>query len=195
MEFRHLVQHARTHSQRRSPETGRRLAAGQSPTALFITCADSRIVPAAITGAEPGSLFELRTAGNVIPAFTHHSASSEMATIEFAVVQLGVSEIVVCGHSHCGAVRALHGGRPALDHLPTMLRWLATHAPFRTTAPTEPGMRAEGQEHVLAQLRALEGYPFVRDRVAAGDLRTHGWFYDIESGEVSAFAADRFQPL
>ncbi|GAA1333395.1 carbonic anhydrase [Saccharothrix algeriensis] len=195
MEFRHLVQHARTHSQRRSPETGRRLAAGQSPTALFITCADSRIVPAAITGAEPGSLFELRTAGNVIPAFTPDSASSEMATIEFAVVQLGVSEIIVCGHSHCGAVNALHTDRRTLGHLPTMLRWLGTHAPFRSSAPGEPGLRAEGQEHVLTQLRTLDDYPFVRDRVAAGDLRTHGWFYDIESGEVSAFAADRFQPL
>lgn len=194
MEFRHLVQHARTHSQRRSPETGRRLAAGQSPTALFITCADSRIQPAAITGAEPGSLFELRTAGNVLPAFSPHSASSEMATVEFAVVQLGVSEIIVCGHSHCGAVNALHSGRPALDHLPTMLRWLATHAPFRTGTPTE-GLRAEGMEHVLAQLRKLEDYPFVRDRIIAGDLRAHGWFYDIESGAVSAFAADRFQPL
>ncbi len=192
MEFRHLVQHARTHSQRRSPETGRRLAAGQSPTALFITCADSRIQPAAITGAQPGSLFELRTAGNVIPAFSPYSASSEMATIEFAVVQLGVSEIVVCGHSHCGAVNALHGGRR--DHLPTMLRWLATHASFRSGATTE-GLRAEGQEHVLAQLRTLADYPFVRDRIEAGELRTHGWFYDIESGEVSAATADRFQPL
>ncbi len=194
MEFRHLVQHARTHAQRRSPETGRRLAAGQSPTALFITCADSRIVPSAITGAEPGSLFELRTAGNVIPAFDPHAASAEMATVEFAVVQLGVSEIVVCGHSHCGAVAALHADRHALSHLPTMARWLATHAPFRTSAPT-PGLREEGREHVLAQLRKLEDYPFVRDRVLAGDLRTHGWFYDIETGEVSLCGADRFQPL
>ncbi|MFI9813664.1 carbonic anhydrase [Saccharothrix variisporea] len=194
MEFRQLVQHARTHAQRRSPETGRRLAAGQSPTALFITCADSRIVPSAITGAEPGSLFELRTAGNVIPEFNPHTASAEMATVEFAVVQLGVSEIVVCGHSHCGAVDALHADRRALTHLPTLMRWLAAHAPYRTGRPT-PGLREEGREHVLAQLRALEAYPFVRDRIAAGELRTHGWFYDIETGEVSLCGADRFQPL
>ncbi|MEJ2858858.1 MULTISPECIES: carbonic anhydrase [unclassified Saccharothrix] len=194
MEFRQLVQHARTHAQRRSPETGRKLAAGQSPTALFITCADSRIIPSAITGAEPGSLFELRTAGNVIPEFNPHAASSEMATIEFAVVQLGVSEIVVCGHSHCGAVDALHADRRALSHLPTLMRWLGAHAPYRTGRPT-PGLREEGREHVLAQLRALEDYPFVRDRIAAGQLRTHGWFYDIETGEVSLCGADRFQPL
>ncbi|CAL9599361.1 Carbonic anhydrase 1 [Actinosynnema sp. ALI-1.44] len=194
MEFRHLVQHARTHAQRRSPETGRRLAAGQSPTALFITCADSRIVPSAITGAEPGSLFELRTAGNVIPAFDPRAASAEMATVEFAVVQLGVSEIVVCGHSHCGAVDALHGDRQALTHLPSMVRRLAAHAPFRTGRPT-PGLREEGRRHVLAQLRNLEDYPFVRDRVVAGDLRTHGWFYDVETGEVSACGADGLLPL
>lgn len=196
MEFRQLVQHARTHSLRRSPETGRRLAGGQSPTALFITCADSRIVTSAITGAEPGSLFELRTAGNVIPAFHPESASSEIATIEFAVVQLGVAEIVVCGHSHCGAVNALHADRPALDHLPGMRRWLSSHARFRSDAVrTDPALRVEGQQHLLAQLDELGDYPFVRERVEAGALRVHGWFYDIETGEVLAHRSDLFQPL
>ncbi|MEU5690546.1 carbonic anhydrase [Actinosynnema sp. NPDC020468] len=183
MEFRHLVQHARTHSLRRPRETGRRLASGQSPTALFITCADSRIVPAAITGAQPGSLFELRTAGNVIPTYSEHSASSEMATIEFAVVQLGVAEVVVCGHSHCGAVGALHAGE--VDHLPLLRRWLATHGPFKSVAAADVAARAEGRAHVLAQLDRLAAYPFVRDRVDRGDLRLHAWFYDIETGEVS----------
>ncbi|MFD7660465.1 carbonic anhydrase [Actinosynnema sp. NPDC059797] len=195
MEFQHLVQQARTHSLRRTPETGRRLAGGQSPTALFITCADSRIVTTSITGAEPGTLFELRTAGNVIPAHDPDSASSEIATIEFAVVQLGVSEVVVCGHSHCGAVRALHSGRTALDHLPNMRRWLASHARFRPYAEPDEALRAEGQRHVLAQLAALRDYPFVRERVDSGALRLHGWFYDIESGEVHTHRADLFQPL
>ncbi|MGM1063841.1 carbonic anhydrase [Saccharothrix sp. Mg75] len=200
MEFRQLVQHARTHSLRRPPETGRRLAGGQSPTALFITCADSRIVTADITGAEPGSLFELRTAGNVIPSHVTEPASSEIATIEFAVVQLGVAEIVVCGHSHCGAVKALHSGPPALEHLPNMRRWLASHARFRPAperSADTPGtaLRAEGQQHVLAQLATLRDYPFVRERVESGALRVHGWFYDIESGEVFAHRADLFQPL
>ncbi|ONI92502.1 carbonic anhydrase [Saccharothrix sp. ALI-22-I] len=195
MEFLQLVQHARTHSLRRSRETGRRLAGGQSPTALFITCADSRIVTADITGAEPGSLFELRTAGNVIPAYHPEAASSESATIEFAVVQLGVTEIVVCGHSHCGAVKALHSER-ALDHLPNMRRWLASHARFRPgTAQPDTALRAEGQQHVLAQLDKLGDYPFVRERVESGALRVHGWFYDIESGEVFAHRSDLFQPL
>lgn len=196
MEFHQLVQHARTHPLRRSPETGRRLADGQSPTAMFITCADSRIVTATITGAQPGTLFELRTAGNVIPAHHPESTSSEIATIEFAVVQLGITEIVVCGHSHCGAVRALHDDRLALDHLPNMRRWLASHARFRADAPaSDPALREEGQQHLLAQLAKLGDHPFVRDRVESGDLRVHGWFYDIESGEVLARRRDLFQPL
>ncbi|MFT7837414.1 carbonic anhydrase [Saccharothrix sp. BKS2] len=195
MEFRHLEQQARTHSLRRPPETGRRLAGGQSPTALFITCADSRIVTTAITGAEPGSLFELRTAGNVIPAYDQGSASGEIATIEFAVVQLGVAEVVVCGHSHCGAVRALNSDRAALDHLPNMRRWLSSHARFRPYAEPDAALRAEGQGHVLAQLAALRDYPFVRERVESGALRLHGWFYDIETGEVLTHRADLFQPL
>ncbi|GAA1282032.1 carbonic anhydrase [Saccharothrix xinjiangensis] len=195
MEFRHLVQQARTHSLRRTPGTGRRLAGGQSPTALFITCADSRIVTTAITGAEPGNLFELRTAGNVIPAYDPDSASGEIATIEFAIVQLGVSEVVVCGHSHCGAVAALHSDRAALDHLPNMRRWLASHAGFSPCAEPDRALRAEGQRHVLAQLAALHDYPFVRERVDSGAVRLHGWFYDIESGEVLAHRADLFQPL
>ncbi|WP_228122530.1 carbonic anhydrase [Saccharothrix syringae] len=168
---------------------------GQSPTALFITCADSRIVTADITGAEPGSLFELRTAGNVIPAYDPGSASSEIATIEFAVVGLGVAEVVVCGHSHCGAVRALHSGATALDHLPNMRRWLGSHARFRPRPEPDQALRAEGQRHVTAQLAALRDYPFVKERVESGALRLHGWFYDIETGEVLNHRADLFQPL
>ncbi|ATE52942.1 carbonic anhydrase [Actinosynnema pretiosum] len=183
MEFTSLVQHARTHADRRPVDAGRRLAQGQSPTVLFITCADSRIVPSAITGAEPGSLFELRTAGNVIPRFTPDSTCGELATIEFAVVQLAVSEIVVCGHSHCGAVRALHADDP-LDHLPHLRRWLTEHLTPGERAD-DPALRAEGRRHVLTQLDALTRYPFVAERVASGAVRVHGWFYDIETGVVS----------
>ncbi|MEU7477211.1 carbonic anhydrase [Lentzea sp. NPDC042327] len=157
---------------------------------MFITCADSRIVTAAITGAEPGSLFELRTAGNVIPPYSLNAPTSEMATIEFAVLQLGVSEIVVCGHSHCGAVMALNGA--AIDHLPAMRGWLGEQRP-RSSA--DPALRGEGQEHVRAQLRALLDYPFVAEKVDRGELRVHGWFYDIETGEVSACAEHAFLPL
>lgn len=157
---------------------------------MFITCADSRIVTAAITGAEPGSLFELRTAGNVIPPYSLRAPSSEMATVEFAVLQLGVSEVVVCGHSHCGAVGALHGG--GIDHLPALRGWLRPEAPREVS---DPAMREEGQQHVRAQLDVLLAYPFVAERVAEGRLRVHGWFYDIETGEVSVCAGHAFLPL
>lgn len=170
---------------------GKRLAQGQKPTTMFITCADSRIVTASITGAEPGTLFELRTAGNVIPPYELSSPSSEMATIEFAVLQLGVSEIVVCGHSHCGAVMALNGA--AIDHLPAMRGWLGKQK--AKSAKSDPAMRAEGQEHVRRQLETLLGYPFVAEKVADQSLRVHGWFYDIETGEVSACAEHAFRPL
>lgn len=192
MDFHRFVQHARAHAASRSRAAGRRLAAGQQPTTMFITCADSRIVTAEITGAEPGSLFELRTAGNVIPPYSLTRPSSEMATIEFAVLQLGVSEIVVCGHSHCGAVTALNGA--AIDHLPAMRGWLR---PGRkpSNGLVDPAMRSEGQEHVRAQLKVLLEYPFVAEKVANGELRVHGWFYDIETGGVFACAEHAFLPL
>lgn len=192
MDFHRFVQHARAHAKSRSRAAGRKLAAGQQPTTMFITCADSRIVTAEITGAEPGSLFELRTAGNVIPPYSLTAPTSEMATIEFAVVQLGVSEIVVCGHSHCGAVTALHGG--AIDHLPAMRGWLGKQRkPSR--AAVDPAVRDEGQAHVRAQLRVLLDYPFIARKVANGSLRVHGWFYDIETGEVSVCSENDFLPL
>ncbi|MFF4947799.1 carbonic anhydrase, partial [Streptomyces chattanoogensis] len=103
-----FIQHARSRMARiadqyEDREAYGRLAAGQSPLALFITCSDSRVVPSLITGAGPGELFELRTAGNAVPAYQEGmAASSEAATIEYATRVLGVADIVVCGHSHCG---------------------------------------------------------------------------------------------
>ncbi|MDT7785730.1 MAG: carbonic anhydrase [Pseudonocardiales bacterium] len=192
MDFRRLIERAREHATTRPKSVGQQLATGQQPTVLFITCADSRIVTSAITGAEPGSVFELRTAGNVIPEYRLEAPSSEMATIEFAVVQLGVSEVIVCGHSHCGAVSALHGAD--IGHLPAMRRWLSRHARTGASA-ADPALREEGKQHVLEQLRKLETYPFVRYRAMTGDLRVHGWFYDIETAEVLTSATASFQPL
>jgi carbonic anhydrase len=196
VDFQQFVHHAREHAANQPKAVGEKLAAGQSPSMLLITCADSRIVPARIIGAEAGSVFELRTAGNLIPQYSLDSPSSEMATIEFAVLQLGVTEIVVCGHSHCGAVSALHG--TAIDHLPAMRGWLRSHrALVRRTLSEDPALRLEGQEHVRAQLLVLEDYPFVQERVASGDLSVHGWFYDVETGGVSTCepAHGAFQPL
>ncbi|GAB2682807.1 carbonic anhydrase [Saccharopolyspora gloriosae] len=185
MNFEHLVDHARRHPRMVSEAHRRELATGQQPVALFITCSDSRVMPSKITGAEPGKLFELRTAGNVVPHYVPDSASSEMATIEYAVLQLRVPEIVVCGHSHCGAVTAKCVAGHGLDQLPAMRSWLGFGEPPQTavTAP-EPGVRSESKAHVREQLDTLFEYPFIRDRVSNGDLRVHGWFYEIDTGLV-----------
>ncbi|QUH01588.1 carbonic anhydrase [Saccharopolyspora erythraea] len=199
MNFDHFVHHARRHPGM-LPETRRRqLAAGQQPVALFIGCSDSRVVPSQITGAEPGKLFELRTAGNVVPAYVPDSASSEMATIEYAVIVLGVPEIIVCGHSHCGAVTALSAAGRGLEQLPAMRTWLGTDGmPDVEQGPEDPSVRIESKRHLRAQLDTLRSYPFIRERVDAGQLRLHGWFYEIDTGLVTACPHDdveEFLPL
>jgi carbonic anhydrase len=197
MNFDSLVHQARLHSGTVPANRREELAAGQQPVALFITCSDSRVVPSQITSADPGRLFELRTAGNVVPEYVPDSASSEMATIEYAVLGLRVPEIIVCGHSHCGAVTALTTGGRGLEQLPAMRSWLGTEGSSQHTP--EPGVRAESKQHLLAQVRALSEYPFVRDRLVSGELRVHGWFYEIDTGLVFTCATgdvdEEFLPL
>ena len=202
MRFEHLVHNARQHPSAVAAGQRERLAAGQQPVALFITCSDSRVIPAQITGAEPGQLFELRTAGNVVPKYAPDSASSEMATIEYAVLQLAVPEIIVCGHSHCGAVSARLAAGEGLDDLPALRTWLGTDGLVRQIpeqGPADPGVRAECQEHLRQQVRTLAEYPFVRDRLEAGKLRLHGWLYELDTGRVLTCSPDypdvAFQPL
>ncbi|MDI3388796.1 carbonic anhydrase [Streptomyces sp. B-S-A8] len=182
-------------------ETFGRLAEGQSPEALFITCSDSRVIPSLFTGARPGQLFELRTAGNAVPEYAE-GASGESATIEYAVSVLQVPDIVVCGHSHCGAVRArVHG--EDLAAVPAVAGWLERQLPHLPVRDPESGIdddaRVAGhvQRHVKAQLDRLRQYPCVREGLAAGRLRLHGWYYAIDTGLVMQHdqAADAFLPL
>ncbi|GII86174.1 carbonic anhydrase [Sphaerisporangium siamense] len=176
-----------------------RLAAGQAPQALFITCSDSRVLPSLITGAAPGELFELRTAGNIIPPHHAHRSSSEAATIEYAVEVLGVSDVVICGHSHCGAVGALVRGDD-LTSVPDAQAWFTNEKPHLTpSAPATgagPDIAEAVQLHVLTQLQRLHGYPSIARRLS-GELRLHGWYYEIHTGSVSAYrpATGRFLPL
>jgi carbonic anhydrase len=171
-----------------------RLSHGQNPEALFITCSDSRINPNLLTQTEPGDLFILRNAGNIIPP-ADAPANGEHATIEFAVAALGVTDIIVCGHSHCGALSGLLN--PAsLDGLPSMTAWL-THAEATERIIRENYPHLEGEalltvtieENVLVQLENLRTLPAVAERLAAGDLHLHGWVYKIETGEVFAYDA------
>ncbi|QCX74275.1 Carbonic anhydrase 1 [Streptomyces sp. YIM 121038] len=188
---------ARIAERREEQETFGRLAAGQSPLALFITCSDSRVVPSLITGARPGDLFELRTAGNAVPPYeAGRPASSEGATIEYAMRVLRVADIVVCGHSHCGAVGAKARGED-LAELPAVRDWLDRQLSSELPADDGPAVAAAVQRHVREQLVRLRAYPCVSERLESGDVRLHGWYYEVHTGLVAAHHAetDLFLPL
>ncbi|MET7288357.1 carbonic anhydrase [Streptomyces sp. NPDC005573] len=189
-----LIDNARTFGQR--PEEFAELAKGQSPQVLFITCSDSRVVPALITGARPGELFELRTAGNIVPPYASQHPTGEAATVEYAVEVLGVRDIVVCGHSHCGAVGALVRGDD-LDAVPAVRDWLAQAAPRPAGAAEDPEVAEGVRSHVLTQLLRLRSYPCVERRLAQGLLALHGWYYEVHTGAVRAYRphTDTFEAL
>ncbi|MET9934972.1 MULTISPECIES: carbonic anhydrase [unclassified Streptomyces] len=190
-----LIDNARSFGRR--PEDFAGLAAGQSPEVLFITCSDSRVVPALITGARPGELFELRTAGNIVPPYASATPTGEAATIEYAVEVLGVKDIVVCGHSHCGAVGAVVRGDD-LDSVPAVRDWLAHAAKEpECSDPADPTVAEAVQNHVLTQLLRLRSYPCVEQRLRADGLRLHGWYYEVHTGLVREHRAetDTFETL
>jgi carbonic anhydrase len=171
-----------------------RLAKGQRPEVLFITCSDSRIDPNLLTRSEPGELFVVRNAGNLVPPHGA-AAGGEAASVEFAVAALRVKDVVVCGHTDCGAMKALL--RPeAVRAMPAMAAWLAHAEATRRVVRDNHGdldgdhLVTKATEHnVLAQLDNLRTLPAVASRLERGDLRLHGWVYDIEVGEVYAYDA------
>lgn len=175
-----------------------RLAEGQSPSTLFITCSDSRINPNLLTQTEPGEVFILRNAGNIVPA--HGStAGGEAATIEYAVSALGVTDIVVCGHSFCGAMKGLLDPG-SLDSLPAVRSWLAhaeaTRAILSSNYADRRGdelLNVAIQENVLVQLQNLRTLPSVAARLASGNLDLHGWVYKFETGDVFAYDGETGQ--
>ncbi|GGX25549.1 carbonic anhydrase [Streptomyces malachitofuscus] len=170
-----------------------KLADGQYPEALVIACSDSRVIPALITGARPGDIFELRNAGNIVPPYGRPEPSGEAATVEYALQVLGVQDIVVCGHSHCGAMGALKSGDD-LSALPGVDAWLRPArtelAPVLDAAPDDPALPEVAQVNVVNQLDALRSYPVVRQRLDEGRLRLHGWYYEIDTGSVYELGDD-----
>jgi carbonic anhydrase len=184
-------------------ELFKKLATAQNPRAMFITCADSRIVPELITQSSPGDLFVTRNVGNVVPPYGQMNGGVSTA-IEYAVVALGVRHIIICGHSDCGAMTAvLHP--ESLESMPTVKGWLR-HAEVARTVVEQNFARCDcGQEHlellteenVVAQLNHLLTHPSVAARVASGKLFIHGWVYDIETSAIIAYDAEsgRFLPL
>lgn len=181
----------------------KKLAKQQRPNALFITCSDSRIHPNLITQTDPGDLFILRNPGNIVPPYNATDPGSEAATIEYAVAVLKVPNIIVCGHSNCGAMDALLR-RNELNQLPAVVSWLhyaeTTLRIMQTSfADLEESKRIDVtiEQNVLAQVSNLRTHPSVAARLIAGDLQIFAWVYDIETGDVREFnaGANRFDSL
>ena len=165
-----------------------RLATDHTPTTLFISCSDARVVPELITGSEPGELFVIRTAGNLVPAYAPGAdADGVAASVEYAVAVLGVTDIVVCGHSACGAMTALAEGHD-LSALPTVADWLR-HADASLARTADTGVDALVRGNVLAQLANLATHPSVARALAEDRVTLHGWVYSIPTGAVVDLAA------
>ena len=164
----------------------------QNPHTLFITCSDSRIVPALITQSLPGELFVIRNVANIIPP--EHCAdrfAENLSAVEFAIQVLDVDQVVICGHSNCGGCRALFSKPGDLRTLPHTSRWLELARPARERAEARQNPlwkdnphRSVEQENILLQMENIGSHPFVIDRQKSGSLPIFGWYYDIERGVI-----------
>lgn len=188
-------------------ETFARLAAGQHPDCLFVSCSDSRVVPNIFASTHPGELFVARNVGNMVPPADAEGLAlgdtSEASALEYALLALEVPDIVVCGHSGCGAMNAICDGRlPAGSK--NLSRWLELGAPslarMRTGELAIEGLPAPdrlSQINVLQQIENLKTYPVVQKRLAEGRLQIHGWWFDIYAARVHNWRSElgRFVPI
>lgn len=175
---------------------------GQTPKALMISCADSRVVPEQIMQAQPGELFVCRNAGNIVPPYATLNGGVT-STVEYAVAALGVRDVIVCGHSDCGAMKAL-SDPTGLDAMPNVAAWLRHGAAAEHIVSTCHGdlagkerVRAVTLENIVAQIGHLRTHPVVAAAIARGELTLHGWFVDIHAGQVLGLDGDtgEFVPL
>lgn len=171
------------------------LARQQRPNALFITCSDSRIHPNLITQTDPGDLFILRNPGNIVPPYNATDPGSEAATIEYAVAVLKVPNIIVCGHSNCGAMDALLR-RNELNQLPAVVSWLhyaETTLRIMQTSYTDldDARRVDVtiEQNVLMQVDNMKTHPSVAARLISKDLSIFAWVYEIGTGDVREYDA------
>jgi carbonic anhydrase len=182
-------------------ELFKQLATSQHPRTLFISCSDSRFVPELVTQREPGDLFVIRNAGNIVPSYGPEPGGVS-ATVEYAVAALEVTDIVICGHSDCGAMTAIATCK-CLDDMPAVANWLryADSAKVvndaRKHATERDKIASMVRENVVAQLANIKTHPSVRLALEQGRLALHGWVYDIGSGSIDAFdgTANRFVSL
>ena len=173
---------------------------GQNPSALFIGCADSRVIPNLITQTAPGELFVLRNVGNfVAPYNPDEDYHSTAAGIEYAVTALEVSEIIICGHTHCGAIASLYS---EIDEKPFIhtKKWLTLGSKAKSLsllalgkgAPREELLRLTEKLSVISQIEHLLTYPYVKKRLDEGSLHIHGWIYDMERGDIEYYDPDAY---
>jgi carbonic anhydrase len=169
------------------------LSHGQKPRFLFITCSDSRIDPNLITQTDIGELFIIRNAGNIIPPYGAANGG-EGASVEYAINALGINQIIVCGHSHCGAMKGLLKLNQLQEEMPLVYDWLRHTEATRRLLKENYGDYSGDElleiaiaENVLTQIENLKTYPVVRSRIFKGDLKIYGWIYHLETGEVLAY--------
>jgi carbonic anhydrase len=169
----------------------------QHPRICFITCADSRLDPTLLTHTQPGEMFVIRNAGNLIPPYSPYMLSGEGASIDYAVKVLHVQHLVVCGHTGCGAIEAVLEDEalvPEDHHSPCIDSWLRLAAPIKKRLKslslghphsiTDTCWQKGVEENVKLQLEHLSTYPTVQEAIAKGTLKVHGWCYHLESGVV-----------
>ena len=190
------ISHFQKHVYPKHQDLFEKLALGQRPEALFITCADSRIDPCMLTQTTPGELFICRVIGNIVPPFPD-AIGGVSATIEYAVGVLRVPEVIVCGHTDCGVMKgALNPD--ALVEYPNVTAWLRyAQVEHREPEPSAEFLLSLTEHNVVAQLKNLRTHPAVAARLEEGDLALHGWVYHIGPGTVTAYdeQTKTFQPL
>ncbi len=190
---------------RKNEKSYKRLSKGQNPDALFITCSDSRVDPCLVTQSKPGELFIVRNVGNIIPPYDAiKDKNSVAAAIEFAVLVLKVKDIIVCGHSKCGAMREL-GHEDGMHDMPHLKDWLKIALPVKEVVDrlySDSAQKSKmptilAKENVLAQLKNIQTYPFVADALNKGEIHLHGWYYNIGAGDIYAYnpETDVFEKL
>ncbi len=174
------------------------LSKHQNPHTLFIGCSDSRVIPNLVTGTIPGELFVVRNIGNFVPFYDRRSETfvATSAVIEYAVKQLQVTNIVVCGHSNCGGCAALYNSDKEMRQLPHTKKWLELAAPVKKIVEEKIAKKIISIEeragytekmNVVVQISHLMKYPYIRKLVKQGELTVMGWYYDIETGEIYSY--------
>lgn len=175
---------------------------GQEPKVLFIGCSDSRVIPNLIMGTKPGELFVVRNIGNFVPPYSpNNDYHGTAAAIEYAVNVLNVEDIIVCGHTHCGACESLF--KPIDKNLPHVNKWLELGKRAKeitlskNVSDNEEKLRLTEQISIVLQVENLLTYPYIKERLESKKIFIHGWYYIIETGEIEYYNSkiQSFEPL